>query len=74
LIDQHRCVAAVDDEIIGGLGAVHVELVLETRAAAALDAHAKHGTGRLPPQNLANPARSPFSDGNVVHPQTIIAR
>jgi hypothetical protein len=43
LIDQHGCAVSPDRHIVGSLSMVHVELVLETGAAAALHAHAKHG-------------------------------
>ena len=67
LIDQDGRRAALNDEIIGSLGAIHVELVLEARATAALDAHAKHRADRLTAQNLANSLRCPLGDRNAVH-------
>ena len=55
---------------VGGLGTVHVELVLETGAAAALHAHAQHGARGLAAQYLADPACRPFRERNIVHPRT----
>ena len=70
LIDQHGRAVATNDEIVGRLPAVDVEFVLETRAAAALHADAKHAACRLATQNLADAACGPFGEGNIVHPRT----
>ena len=77
-IDQHDGAVAGDDEVVVRLGALDVELVLETGAAAAFDAHAQHRARRLALQNLADPPRRPFGDRDiddhrVAHPQAVIA-
>src|SRR5215471_12472940 len=45
--DQYHGAVAADLDVVFGLGAFDVEFVLKARAAAALDAHAQHGAGRL---------------------------
>ena len=53
------------NEIILGARALDVELVLEARAAAALDADAQHGAVAFRLQDLPNAPGSPFGDGDV---------
>jgi hypothetical protein len=65
-VDQHRDLPSFDDEVIRRPLAVDVESVLEARAAAALDADAQHRPGRFPLQDLADPARCPFGDGDGI--------
>ena len=52
------------DEIVLGLGAIDVEFVLETGAAAALDADTQHGAIPLALEDFANAAGSPLADGD----------
>ena len=44
-------------EIVVRLGADEIESVLESGAAAALDAHSQHRSGGLVPEDLADPSR-----------------
>src|SRR5216684_4479279 len=46
-IDQHHCAVARDHQVVFGLRALNVELVLKAGAAAALDADAQHGAVAL---------------------------
>ena len=64
-VDQHYRAVARDHQIVVRLFAVHVELVLEARAAAAFDRDAQHGAVRLLFQDFADPPGRPFADGDV---------
>src|SRR4051794_6764778 len=72
-VDQYGRAVAVDDEVVVRPRAIHVELVLEARAAAAFHAHAQHGSRRLTAENLADAPRRPFGDCNTVHCQALPA-
>ena len=61
-IDQHDGAVAVDDEVVGGLRALHVELVLEAGAAAALDRDAQHRAGGLGLEDLADAPGGALAD------------
>src|SRR5262249_32785401 len=63
-IDQHHRMIALDHQIVLGLRALDVELVLEAGAAAALDRDAQHGAIALVLEDLADPACGPFADGD----------
>ncbi len=63
-IDQHHGVLARDHQVILGLGAVDVELVLEAGAAAALDGDAQHGAVAFGFEDFADAAGGPLADGD----------
>src|SRR5205085_12547891 len=67
LVDQHGRAITGDDEVIGRLLALDVELVLEAGAAAALHADAQHGARRLAAQDRADLPRRPFGHVHVAH-------
>ena len=68
-IDQHHRAVTADDEIVGRLRTLHVELVLKARAATAFDADAQHGSGRLTLEDFADPSCCPLADRNArAHP------
>src|SRR5208282_6456765 len=52
-IDQHGGAGPLDHDVIVRLGALGVEFVLEPGAAAARDADAQHGAGRLLAKDFA---------------------
>ena len=61
-IDQHRHAVAHDDDVVLGLVALDVELVLKAGAAAALDADAQHRACRLGLEDLADPPGGAVGD------------
>ena len=61
-IDQHDGAVAGDDEVVVRARALHVEFVLKARAAAAFDADAQHGAGRLAFEDLADPPGRALAD------------
>ncbi len=63
-IDQHHGAVARDHEVVLGLGALDVEFVLKTRAAAALDADAQHGAVALGLEDFPDAAGGPLADGD----------
>ena len=63
-IDHHARAVALDQEVVGRLIIDQVEAVLEARAAAALDAHAEQGRGRLVAQKLDDPVRRSRAQGD----------
>src|SRR5262245_47749351 len=64
-VDQHGRPVLRDDDVVVGLGAVDVELVLEARAAAAFDADAQHGAGAFALEDFADALRCPRADRDV---------
>src|SRR6185436_4823750 len=64
-IDQHGDAVANDGDVVLGLVALDVELVLESRAAAAQHAESQHGARRLGLQDLADLARRAVGHGEV---------
>src|SRR5262249_34726168 len=67
LIDQYHRLITADKHVVRRLFAVHVKFVLETRAAAALDAQAQHRPGRFAAENLADAPRRPLRNSHAVH-------
>ena len=68
-VDQNHSAIAADHEVIVGFRMLHVEFVLEARAASALNAHALHGPARLTFQDFADASCCPFADRDVcTHP------
>src|SRR5689334_682350 len=63
-VDQDDRLLALDHDVVLGLRALDVELVLEAGAAAALDRDAQLGATALAPQNLADSAGSALADGD----------
>ena len=63
-VDQHARACPLDHEVVGLGGADQVELVLEARAAAALDADAQQGRGGLAGDDLGDAARGALGDGD----------
>jgi hypothetical protein len=59
---KHDGAGPVDDEVVGGLRALHVELVLEAGAAAALDRDAQHRAGGLSFEDLADAPGGALAD------------
>src|SRR3954452_7571318 len=64
-IDQHYGALARNHQIILGLRALDVELVLEAGAAATLDTDAQHGAVALGFQDFPDAAGRPLADGDV---------
>ncbi len=64
LVDQHGGAVAGDDGVVISLRVLHVEPVLETGAAAALDAHPQHAAGLFLAQDRADLAGRAVGDGD----------
>src|SRR5258705_13466396 len=60
-IDQHHRIVALNHQVILGLRALDVELVLKAGAAAALDADAQHRTLALGLEDLPDTAGPPLA-------------
>jgi hypothetical protein len=52
----------MNDDVILGLRALHIEFVLEAGTAAAFDADPQHRALRLLFEDIADPSRRPFRD------------
>ena len=63
-IDQHHGAVARDHQVVLGLRALDVELVLKAGAAAALDADAQHGAVALGLEDFPDAAGRPLADGD----------
>ena len=68
-IDDHPRAVPLDQEIVGGALRHQVEAVLETGAAAALDAHAQQRKRRLALEDLGDAVRGAvaYGDGSLAH-------
>src|ERR1700761_4469860 len=61
-VDQDGGAGALDDDVVLGLGALGVELVLKSGASAAGNAHPQHRAGGLQTEDFTNPDRRPFGN------------
>src|SRR3989442_3649263 len=84
-IDQHHRIVALNHQVILGLRALDVELVLKAGAAAALDADAQHRTLALGLEDLPDTAGRPPADYHApswhylgplsaIYPNTLVFR
>src|SRR5258707_3948281 len=64
-IDQHHRIVALNHQVILGLRALDVELVLKAGAAAALDADAQHRTLALGLEDLPDTAGRSLADDHA---------